>query len=44
MIETLAREFRAVAPAVDFCALRFMEESSEILTVRRNSRPTAARW
>jgi len=36
MIETLAREFRAVAPAVDFCALRFMEESSEILTVRQD--------
>ncbi|MCM2329271.1 MAG: TldD/PmbA family protein [Lysobacter sp.] len=36
MLETLARDFRAIAPAVDFCALRFMEESSEYLTVRQD--------
>ena len=36
MLETLARDFRAIAPAVDFCALRFMEESSELLTVRQD--------
>ena len=36
MFEALARDFRAVAPAVDFCALRFVEESSEILTVRQD--------
>ena len=36
MFEALARDFRTVAPAVDFCALRFVEESSEILTVRQD--------
>ena len=36
MPESLARDFRAIAPAVDFCALRFVEESSEILTVRQD--------
>lgn len=36
MLENLARDFRAIAPAVDFCALRFMEESSELLTVRQD--------
>ena len=36
MLEALARDFRAIAPAVDFCALRFMEESSELLTVRQD--------
>ena len=36
MLESLGRDFRAIAPAVDFCALRFMEESSELLTVRQD--------
>jgi len=36
MLDTLARDFRAIAPAVDFCALRFMEETSELLTVRQD--------
>ncbi|MBL0141336.1 MAG: TldD/PmbA family protein [Betaproteobacteria bacterium] len=36
MLDTLARDFRAIAPAADFCALRFMEESSEFLTVRQD--------
>jgi predicted Zn-dependent protease len=36
MLDTLARDFRAIAPAADFCALRFMEESSELLTVRQD--------
>ena len=36
MPESLARDFRAIAPAVDFCALRFVEESSEVLTVRQD--------
>jgi predicted Zn-dependent protease len=36
MFESLARDFRAIAPAVDFCALRFVEESSEVLTVRQD--------
>ncbi len=36
MLESLSREFRAIAPAVDFCALRFVEESSEVLTVRQD--------
>jgi len=36
MLETLGRDFRAIAPAVDFCALRYMEESSELLTVRQD--------
>ena len=36
MLDTLGRDFRAIAPAVDFCALRFMEESSELLTVRQD--------
>ena len=36
MPESLARDFRAIAPAVDFCALRFVEETSEVLTVRQD--------
>ena len=36
MIESVQREFRAAAPAVDFCALRFVEESSEYLQVRQD--------
>ncbi len=36
MLESLSRDFRAIAPAVDFCALRFVEESSEVLTVRQD--------
>jgi predicted Zn-dependent protease len=36
MHETLRRDFRAAAPAVDFCALRFVEESSEFLQVRQD--------
>jgi predicted Zn-dependent protease len=30
------RDFRAIVPAVDFCSLRFVEESSESLTVRQD--------
>ncbi|HUP30382.1 MAG TPA: TldD/PmbA family protein [Usitatibacter sp.] len=36
MIEFLQAEFRKAAPAVDFCALRFVEESSEYLAVRQD--------
>lgn len=36
MLDTLGRDFRAVVPSVDFCALRFVEESSELLTVRQD--------
>ncbi len=36
MLENLGRDFRAIAPAVDFCALRFMDESSEVLAVRQD--------
>ena len=36
MLDTLARDFRAIAPAVDFCSLRYVEESSEQLTVRQD--------
>ncbi len=34
--ESLKREFLARAPAVDFCALRLVEESSEYLAVRQD--------
>ena len=44
MLETLARDFRANAPAVDFCALRFMEESSELLTVRQDVAEPPQLW
>ena len=36
MIEQIERDFLAAAPAVDFCALRLVEECSEQLTVRQN--------
>src|SRR5687767_10587787 len=36
MVESLQSEFRKAAPAVDFCALRFVEESSEYLAVRQD--------
>src|SRR3954463_704087 len=36
MLETLKSEFRKAAPAVDFCALRFVEETSEYLAVRQD--------
>jgi predicted Zn-dependent protease len=36
MTDSLRRDFRAVAPAVDFCSLRFVEETSELLTVRQD--------
>ena len=36
MLETLQAEFRKAAPAVDFCALRYVEESSEYLAVRQD--------
>ena len=35
MLDTLQAEFRKAAPAVDFCALRFVEETSEYLNVRK---------
>lgn len=35
MLDTIERDFREVAPAVDFCSLRFVEEWSELLTVRK---------
>jgi predicted Zn-dependent protease len=36
MLDTLRADFRSLAPAVDFCALRFVEESSEYLAVRQD--------
>ena len=36
MMDSLVRDFRAAAPAVDFCALRFVEEASEYLAVRQD--------
>jgi predicted Zn-dependent protease len=36
MLETLRKDFRDAAPAVDFCALRYVEESSEYLAVRQD--------
>ena len=36
MLDILQRDFRSLAPAVDFCALRFVEESSEYLAVRQD--------
>lgn len=36
MTDTLARDFRAIAPAVDFCSLRFVEETAEHLCVRQD--------
>jgi len=36
MHETLQAEFRKAAPAVEFCALRYVEESSEYLAVRQD--------
>ena len=36
MHEALARDFRAAAPAVDFCAMRLVEEESEYLAVRQD--------
>ncbi|HET6264835.1 MAG TPA: DNA gyrase modulator, partial [Usitatibacter sp.] len=36
MLESLQAEFRKAAPAVDFCALRYVEESSEYLAVRQD--------
>ncbi|QJR15637.1 TldD/PmbA family protein [Usitatibacter palustris] len=35
MLDTLQAEFRKAAPTVDFCALRFVEETSEYLAVRQ---------
>src|SRR5947209_4763257 len=32
----LKEDFRAAAPAVDFCSLRFVEETSEFLQVRQD--------
>ena len=36
MLETLKSEFRKSAPKVDFCALRFVEETSEHIAVRQD--------
>jgi predicted Zn-dependent protease len=36
MLDSLRSAFRATAPAADFCALRFVEESSEYLQVRQD--------
>ena len=36
MLETLQAELRKSAPAVDFCALRYVEEASEWLQVRQD--------
>src|SRR5260221_7164175 len=36
MLESLRGKFRAAAPAVDFCALRFVEETSEYLAIRQD--------
>jgi predicted Zn-dependent protease len=36
LLEQLQAEFRQIAPAVDFCALRYVEENSEYLAVRQD--------
>src|SRR5258708_4275251 len=36
MLENLQTDFRKSAPAVDFCALRFVEETSEYLAIRQD--------
>jgi predicted Zn-dependent protease len=36
MLDTLQRDFRSLAPPADFCALRFVEETSEYLAVRQD--------
>ena len=36
MLEGLKADFRRVAPAADFCALRFVEETNEYLAVRQD--------
>lgn len=36
MLESVERAFRALPPAVDFCSLRLVEETSESLSVRQN--------
>ncbi len=36
MLESVARDFRRHAPAVDFSALRYVEETAEMLTVRQD--------
>jgi hypothetical protein len=36
LMETVRGRFKALAPAVDFCSLRLVEESSEYLSVRQD--------
>ena len=36
MLEELEKRFRAIAPAADFCSLRFVEERDEQIVVRRD--------
>lgn len=36
MLEAIERDFRAIAPAADFCSLRLVHERHEMLSVRRN--------
>lgn len=36
MLKTLESHFRDLMPAVDFCSLRFVNERSELVTVRQN--------
>src|ERR1043166_2436298 len=36
MQERIAERFHAIAPAVDFCSLRFVQTRSEFLAVRQN--------
>ena len=36
MHEGIAERFRAIAPAVEFCSLRFVQQRSEFLSVRQN--------
>ena len=36
MLDSLKRHFAQAKPAVDFCSLRFVEETSETLTVRQD--------
>jgi predicted Zn-dependent protease len=36
MFEALERDFRKVAPAVEFCSLRFMRETDQMLSVRQD--------
>ena len=36
MLEELRKRFRRIAPAVDFCSLRYASEEDEMLSVRQD--------